>query len=94
MAKNIEFGNEAKQGILTGIEKLAKSVEATLGPKGRTVVIENEGGYFTATKDGVTVAQTVSFEDKLEDAGAQMVKEVASQVNDEAGDGSTWCKPS
>ena len=89
MAKEIKFSSDAKSGILEGVEKLAKSVEATLGPKGRTVVIEKEGGFFSATKDGVSVAQAIEFEDKLENAGAQMVKEVASQVNDEAGDGTT-----
>ena len=89
MAKEIKFSSDAKEGILKGVTNLAKSVEATLGPKGRTVVIEKEGGFFSATKDGVTVAQSIEFEDKLENAGAQMVKEVASQVNDEAGDGTT-----
>ena len=89
MAKEIKFSDDAKSGILSGVTKLAKSVEATLGPKGRTVVIEKEGGFYSATKDGVTVAQSIEFEDKLENAGAQMVKEVASQVNDEAGDGTT-----
>ena len=89
MAKEIKFSDDAKKGILNGVTKLAKSVEATLGPKGRTVVIEKDGGFYSATKDGVTVAQSIEFEDKLENAGAQMVKEVASQVNDEAGDGTT-----
>ena len=89
MAKEIKFSDDAKKGILDGVTKLAKSVEATLGPKGRTVVIEKQGGFYSATKDGVTVAQSIEFEDKLENAGAQMVKEVASQVNDEAGDGTT-----
>ena len=89
MSKEIKFSSDAKEGILKGVTNLAKSVEATLGPKGRTVVIEKEGGFFSATKDGVTVAQSIEFEDKLENAGAQMVKEVASQVNDEAGDGTT-----
>lgn len=88
-SKNISFSQDAKEGIMAGVSKLAKSVEATLGPKGRTVVIEKEGGYFSATKDGVSVAESINFEDKLENAGAQMVKEVASQVNDEAGDGTT-----
>jgi len=89
MNKNIEFSNDAKSGILKGVDKLAKAVTSTLGPKGRTVVIEKEGGFYSATKDGVSVAEVIKFEDKLEDAGAQMVKEVASQVNDEAGDGTT-----
>jgi len=89
MNKNIEFANDAKAGILKGVDKLAKAVTSTLGPKGRTVVIEKEGGFYSATKDGVSVAEVIKFEDKLEDAGAQMVKEVASQVNDEAGDGTT-----
>jgi len=88
-SKNISFSQDAKEGIMAGVSKLAKSVEATLGPKGRTVVIEKEGGFFSATKDGVSVAESINFEDKLENAGAQMVKEVASQVNDEAGDGTT-----
>ena len=88
-SKNISFSQDAKEGIMAGVTKLAKSVEATLGPKGRTVVLEKEGGFFSATKDGVSVAESINFEDKLENAGAQMVKEVASQVNDEAGDGTT-----
>ncbi len=89
MAKNLDFSSEARQKLLTGVEKLAEAVTATLGPSGRNVVLEKDFGQFHSTKDGVTVAREIDLEDPVENAGAQMVKEVASQVNDEAGDGTT-----
>jgi len=89
MAKNLDFGKDARAQLLTGVNKLADAVKVTLGPKGRNVVIERAHGVYTSTKDGVSVAKEINLEDKLENAGAQMVKEVASQVNDNAGDGTT-----
>ena len=87
--KDLTFGKDARQELLIGVNTLADAVSATLGPKGRNVVIEKEFGKFTSTKDGVTVAKEVELENTLQNAGAQMVKEVANQVNDEAGDGTT-----
>ena len=87
--KDLTFGKDARTSLLKGVNSLADAVSATLGPKGRNVVIEKEFGKYTSTKDGVTVAKEVELENTLENAGAQMVKEVASQVNDEAGDGTT-----
>ena len=89
MAKNLDFSSEARQKLLNGVEKLAEAVTATLGPSGRNVVLEKDFGQFHSTKDGVTVAKEIDLEDPVENAGAQMVKEVASQVNDEAGEGTT-----
>ena len=89
MAKNLDFSSEARQKLLIGVEKLSEAVTATLGPSGRNVVLEKDFGQFHSTKDGVTVAKEIDLEDPVENAGAQMVKEVASQVNDEAGDGTT-----
>ena len=89
MAKNLNFEREARLKIKSGVNKLAGAVKVTLGPKGRNVVIEREHGEYISPKDGVTVAKEVILKDALENAGAQMVKEVASQVNDEAGDGTT-----
>tara|TARA_R100001015_G_C4632572_1_gene196311 strand:- start:570 stop:2186 length:1617 start_codon:yes stop_codon:yes gene_type:complete len=88
MAKKLDFGSDARGGMLSGVEKLADAVSATLGPKGRNVVFEKYGEY-QSTKDGVTVAKEIELEDALENAGAQIVKDVASNVNDEAGDGTT-----
>tara|TARA_R110001592_G_scaffold45053_5_gene144264 strand:- start:2401 stop:4041 length:1641 start_codon:yes stop_codon:yes gene_type:complete len=88
MAKKLDFGSDARGGMLNGVEKLADAVSATLGPKGRNVVFEKYGEY-VSTKDGVTVAKEIELEDALENAGAQIVKDVASKVNDEAGDGTT-----
>ena len=87
--KDLTFGGEARKELQSGVDKLADAVSSTLGPKGRNVVIEKEFGKYVSTKDGVTVAKDVELESTLENAGAQMVKEVASQVNDEAGDGTT-----
>ena len=89
MAKEIKFDQEARAKILAGVDGLANAVRVTLGPKGRNVVIEKSFGSPTVTKDGVTVAKEVEFEDKFENMGAQMVKEVASKTSDVAGDGTT-----
>lgn len=89
MAKNLDFGKDARAELLAGVDKLANAVKVTLGPKGRNVVIEKEHGIYTSTKDGVSVAKEIVLDDALQNAGAQMVKEVANQVNDEAGDGTT-----
>lgn len=89
MAKEIRFGQDARGALLSGVNGLANAVRVTLGPKGRHVVIEKSFGAPTVTKDGVTVAKEVEFEDKFENMGAQMVKEVASKTSDVAGDGTT-----
>jgi chaperonin GroEL len=89
MAKKITYGEEARQSILRGVNKLADAVKVTLGPKGRNVVIEKKFGSPTITKDGVTVAKEIELKDELENAGAQMVREVASKTSDMAGDGTT-----
>ena len=89
MAKIIEFNVEARNAMKIGVDKLAKAVGATLGPKGRNVVIDKKFGAPTVTKDGVTVAKEVELEDPLENMGAQMVREVASKTSDVAGDGTT-----
>jgi chaperonin GroEL len=89
MAKRITYGEDARQAILRGVNKLADAVKVTLGPKGRNVVIEKKFGSPTITKDGVTVAKEIELADELENAGAQMVREVASKTSDTAGDGTT-----
>ena len=89
MAKELTFGDDAREDLLNGVEVLANAVSATLGPKGRTVVIENSYGSPTVTKDGVTVAKEIELEDPVMNAGAQMVKEAASKTNEQAGDGTT-----
>ena len=88
-AKQLEFGEDARRGVLAGVAQLSKAVKATLGPKGRNVVIDKKWGAPTVTKDGVTVAKEIELEDKYENMGAQMVKEVASKTSDVAGDGTT-----
>ena len=88
-AKEIIFDNEAKKKILSGIDTLANAVRVTLGPRGRNVVIEKSWGAPVVTKDGVTVAKEIELDDKFENMGAQMVKEVASKTSDVAGDGTT-----
>jgi chaperonin GroEL len=88
-AKEIRFSDEARQRMFTGVNILANAVKATLGPKGRNAVIEKSFGAPTITKDGVSVAKEIELEDKLQNMGAQLVKEVASSTNDEAGDGTT-----
>ena len=89
MAKEITLGEDARQAILRGIDKLADTVKATLGPRGRNIVLEKKFGSPTITKDGVTVAKEIELKDPLENMGAQMVKEVASKTSDVAGDGTT-----
>ncbi len=89
MAKRIVLGDEARAKILKGVETLSAAVKATLGPKGRNVVIEKKFGSPTITKDGVTVAKEIELKDPLENIGAQLVKEVASKTSDVAGDGTT-----
>ena len=88
-AKDVLFGNDARVKMLRGVNVLADAVKVTLGPKGRNVVIDKSFGGPIITKDGVTVAKEIELEDKFENMGAQMVKEVASKANDEAGDGTT-----
>jgi len=88
-AKKIAFDQEAREAIRAGVNQLAKAVKVTLGPRGRNVVIEKGFGAPTVTKDGVTVAKEIELEDKYENMGAQMVKEVASKTSDTAGDGTT-----
>jgi chaperonin GroEL len=88
-AKQIVYSRAARAAILRGVNTLANAVKVTLGPKGRNVVIEKSFGAPRITKDGVTVAKEVELEDKFENMGAQMVREVASKTNDLAGDGTT-----
>ncbi len=88
-AKQITFNADARMALKRGVDKLADAVKVTLGPKGRNVIIEKKFGAPTVTKDGVTVAKEIELEDKLENVGAQMVKEVASKTSDVAGDGTT-----
>jgi len=89
MAKDVKFGDIARQKLLAGVNTLADAVKVTLGPKGRNVVLDKSFGAPTVTKDGVSVAKEIELEDKFENMGAQMVKEVASQTSDVAGDGTT-----
>ena len=89
MAKDVKFGTDARNRMLKGVNILADAVKVTLGPKGRNVVIDKSFGSPRITKDGVTVAKEIELEDKFENMGAQMVKEVASRTNDTAGDGTT-----
>ena len=89
MAKEITYDLEARNALKSGVDKLANAVKVTLGPKGRNVVIEKKFGAPTVTKDGVTVAKEIELDNKLENIGAQMVKEVASKTSDVAGDGTT-----
>ncbi len=89
MAKDVKFGNSARQKLLSGVNVLADAVRITLGPKGRNVILDKSFGSPTVTKDGVSVAKEIELEDKFENMGAQMVKEVASQTSDVAGDGTT-----
>jgi chaperonin GroEL len=88
-AKDVKFSEEARRNVLHGVNVLADAVTVTLGPKGRNVVLEKSWGAPTVTKDGVTVAKEIQLEDKFENMGAQMVKEVASKTSDVAGDGTT-----
>jgi len=88
-AKDIRFSTDARERMMHGVDKLANAVKVTLGPKGRNVIIEKSFGAPRSTKDGVTVAKEIELEDKFENMGAQMVREVASKTNDAAGDGTT-----
>ena len=88
-AKDVKFGTDARNRMLNGVNILADAVKVTLGPKGRNVVLDKSFGAPRITKDGVSVAKEIELEDKFENMGAQMVKEVASRTNDEAGDGTT-----
>jgi chaperonin GroEL len=88
-SKEVKFGDSARQRMLAGVNILADAVKATLGPKGRNVVLEKSFGAPTITKDGVSVAKEITLKDKFENMGAQMVKEVASKASDDAGDGTT-----
>ena len=89
MAKEVRFGEAARQGMLAGVNILSDAVKVTLGPKGRNVILDKSFGAPTVTKDGVSVAKELELKDKFENMGAQMVKTVASQTSDEAGDGTT-----
>src|SRR5512143_932471 len=88
-AKDIIFDEKARNRVMTGVDTLANAVKVTLGPRGRNVVIEKSWGAPTVTKDGVTVAKEIELEDKFQNLGAQMVREVASKTSDVAGDGTT-----
>ena len=89
MAKQLSYSDEARRQILAGVDKLARAVKVTLGPKGRNVVLDKKFGSPTITKDGVTVAKEIELEDPYENMGAELVKEVASKTSDNAGDGTT-----
>ena len=89
MAKDIQFNTDARDGLRRGVDALANAVKVTLGPKGRNVIVSKSFGAPVVTKDGVTVAKEIELVDPIEDMGAQMVKEVASKTNDQAGDGTT-----
>ena len=89
MAKDVKFSGEARAKMLRGVDILADTVKVTLGPKGRNVVLDKAFGAPRISKDGVSVAKEIELEDKFENMGAQMVKEVASRTSDEAGDGTT-----
>ena len=88
-AKDVKFDTDARNRMLAGVNILADAVKVTLGPKGRNVILDKSFGAPRITKDGVSVAKEIELEDKFENMGAQMVKEVASRTNDEAGDGTT-----
>lgn len=88
-AKHVLFSTDARQKMLSGVNLLANAVKVTLGPKGRHVVLNKSYGAPTITKDGVSVAKEIELADKFENMGAQMLKQVASKANDEAGDGTT-----
>ena len=89
MAKQIKFDEQARQGLKKGIDKLADTVKVTLGPKGCNIVLDKGFGAPTITNDGVTIAKEIDLEDKFENIGAEIVKEVANKTNDVAGDGTT-----
>src|SRR6202008_3368825 len=88
-AKDVRFSGDARERMLRGVDVLANAVKVPLGPKGRNVIIDKSFGAPTITKDGVTVAKEIELDDKFENMGAKMVKEVASKPSDNAGDGTT-----
>src|SRR5512140_3423303 len=88
-AKQLSFGEDARGSLLAGVEKLARAVKSTLGPRGRNAVLDKGWGSPNVTKDGVTVAEEVDLSNKYENMGAQLVKEAASKTSDTAGDGTT-----
>src|SRR6187402_2157194 len=88
-AKEVKFAADARERMMRGVDVLANAVKITLGPKGRNVILEKSFGAPRSTKDGVTVAKEIELEDKFENMGAQMLKEVAQKTNDSAGDGTT-----
>src|SRR4030065_911310 len=88
-AKDVKFSQDARERMLRGVDILANAVKITLGPKGRNVILDKSFGARRSTKDGVTVAKEIELEDKFENMGAQMLREVASKTNDTAGDGTT-----
>lgn len=88
-AQDIRFADDARSRLMRGVDALADAVRATMGPRGRNVVLENGGGVPRSTKDGVTVARAIALEDPFENAGAQLLRAVASKANEEAGDGTT-----
>src|SRR6187397_1328794 len=88
-AKDVKFSSDARERMLRGVDILANAVKVTLGPKGRNVILDKSFGAPRTTKDGVTVAKEIELEDKFENMGAQMLREVASKTNDLAGDGTT-----
>jgi chaperonin GroEL len=89
MAKQIKYADEARKSLKAGVDKLANAVKATLGPKGRNVVLDKKFGSPAVTNDGVTIAKDIELEDPFENMGAQLVREVSSKTNDVAGDGTT-----
>jgi len=89
VAKQLEFSEEARRSLKSGVDKLADAVKVTLGPKGRNVVLDKKFGAPTVTNDGVTIAREIELDDPFENMGAQLVKEVATKTNDVAGDGTT-----
>ena len=89
MAKEIKFNEDARRGLEAGINKLSNTVKVTLGPKGRNVILDKQFGSPLITNDGVTIAREIEFEDRFENMGAQLVKEVATKTNNMAGDGTT-----
>src|ERR1700712_512773 len=89
MAKELRFGEDAREQLLAGVEKLAEAVRSTLGPKGRNVIIEKITGSPVVTNDGVTIAREIHLSDQFENMGAQLVKEAAIKTNDIVGDGTT-----
>src|SRR5713226_1847153 len=88
-AKDVKFSSDARERMLRGVDIISNAVKVTLGPKGRNVVIEKSWGAPRTTKDGVTVAKEIEIEDRFENLGAQLIREVASKTSDKAGDGTT-----